>query len=643
MFDIWGFLLQTLTASGVAVLLLIIKALLKDKLSPKWHFSVWSILGIMILFPAGILGRYALFNWQTVIEFIKILLKNYSFSQVLFPFPIIKTVPHTFAEWLFIVYIAGVIISLLIYLISYIKLRLVLRKGNEPSIELISTVNTIADKHKIKPCKIIVVAGLPSAFVCGAIRPVLVVPENQLDEKIILHELFHLKNNDTFWSIIICFLRCLHWCNPLINHCANLAINDMESRCDQFVLEQLEGEERRDFGLILLSMSNERFAKTPGSTCINNGGKNIRKRIENIARFKLYPVGMSLVSVCVIIVLGCSLVIGVQAVNIPESHNNDYWSMALAKSSYCTTYAGAFDTYAKSIIRESRNYRIMCAPENMQKDLIKSANGRWNGGLDGTCNSGDSYYIYNLKAIDKDIYEGVLVLKLVNRPNGMEYELEKSFFVAYQEIRVYKEKGRWVTIPLEEFHYAETNEEWLHYGCSGLPATTYTGTQKNFKINIIFQTIYVVDNKITNNDDVFSSMFGNSYSYNTVPILNAKFSMAYDNHESTLTHLGTQEERDSVNRIGVSVTSVYPGQERPGDLPPAIGCQNIQSSSSDGSSSSTSSVEQGWGPEVHLSGGGSGGTFSQLLNVNAPGYYVADLYINNELYAQMKLHLEKEE
>ena len=30
MFDIWGFLLQTLTASGVAVLLLIIKALLKD-------------------------------------------------------------------------------------------------------------------------------------------------------------------------------------------------------------------------------------------------------------------------------------------------------------------------------------------------------------------------------------------------------------------------------------------------------------------------------------------------------------------------------------------------------------------------------------------------------------------------------------
>ncbi len=641
MFDIWGFLLQTLTVSGVAVLLLIIKVLLKDKLPPKWHFSVWSILGIMILFPAGILGRYSLFNWQTVIEFIKIIIKDYSFSRVLFPVPIIKTFPHTFAEWVFFIYVAGVIISILVYLISYIKLRLVLRKGNSPNEETVEFIKGIAEKHNIKPCKIVEVAGLPSAFICGIIRPVLVIPEKQLDEKIILHELFHLKNKDTFWSIVICFLRCLHWCNPLINYCANLAINDMESRCDQFVLEQLEGEERRDYGLILLSMSNEQFAKTPGSTCINNGGKNIRKRIENIARFKLYPVGMSLVSVCVIIALVCSLIIGVEAINIPKSYKNDYWSIASAKSSYCTTYAGAFDTYAKAVITESNNYRIMCAPENMQKDLIKSTNGIWDCELDGTCGSGESYYIYNIEAIDKDVYEGILVLRLVNKPNSMERE-EGKRFVAHQKIRVFKEKGRWVTIPLGEFQYAKTDEEWLNYGSRELPAITYTSTVDDYKMDILFQTIYVVDNKIKN-DDVFSSMFGNSYSYNTVPILNAKFSMAYDNHETSLTHLGTQEERDLISRIGVSSVSVYPGQEKTGNLSAAIGGTDSWSSSSDGSSYATKSVEQGWGPTVFLSGGGGGGTFTQLLNNNTPEYYIVDLYLNNELYTQMELHLEKEE
>ena len=642
MFDIWGFLLQTLTVSGVAVLLLIIKALLKDKLPPKWHFSVWSVLGIMILFPAGILSRYTLFNWQTLIEFFKLFIKDYSFTRVLFPFPIIKDVPNSLAEWIFFVYFAGVIVSLFVYLLSYIRIRVVLRKGNSPDIETISTINTIGHKYKIKPCKVVVVANLPSAFICGIIRPVLVIPEKQLDEKVILHELFHLKNKDTFWSIAICLLRCLHWCNPLIAYCANLAINDMESRCDQFVLEQLEGEERRDYGRILLSMSNERFAKTPGSTCINNGGKNIRKRIEAIARFKKYPVGMSLVSVCVIIALCSSLVVGVQATSIPETNESDYWSFATAKSTYCTTYAGAFDTYAKAVLMRNTNYRIMCASETAQKELFhKKSEIKWESGFSGLPDERESYYIFNLEMPQKDVYEGLLVIKLINEPDDMEWT-EGMSYLAYQKIRVEKENGRWIAIPLNEFNYVATRQNLGRYGCMDLPAITYTDTVSDCKVDISFQTIYVVDNKVENTD-AFSSMFGNSYSYSYVPKPNAEFSDAYDNQESTLTHLGTQEERDLINRIGVSIASVYPGQEKPIELTPAVGCDNISSSSSDGSSFAITDVEPGWGPSITLTGGGGGGTFSQLLNIDTPEYYVADLYINNELYAQMELHLQEEE
>lgn len=642
MFDIWGFLLQTLTVSGVAVLLLIIKALLKDKLPPKWHFSVWSVLGIMILFPAGILSRYTLFNWQTVIEFFKLFIKDYSFTRVLFPFPIIKDVPNSLTEWIFFVYFAGVIISLFVYLLSYIRIRVVLRKGNSPDIETISTINTIGHKYKIKPCKVVVVANLPSAFICGIIRPVLVIPEKQLDEKVILHELFHLKNKDTFWSIAICLLRCLHWCNPLIAYCANLAINDMESRCDQFVLEQLEGEERRDYGRILLSMSNERFAKTPGSTCINNGGKNIRKRIEAIARFKKYPVGMSLVSVCVIIALCSSLVVGVQAVSLPDSHRTDYWSFAKAKSSYCTTYAGAFDTYAKAVMTESLNYRIMCAPEKIQKELIESDNSRWDEcGLNRLQDRSENYYIYNLEMPQEDVYEGLLVIKLVNVPDGYEW-VEGKHYVAHQKIRAFKENSRWVVTPLNELQYTLTNIILGRYGCLDLPAITYTDTVSDYKVDITFQTIYTVDNKVENKD-ALSSMLGNSYSYNTTPILNAKFSEAYDNQETNLTHLGTQEERDLINKIGISVASVYPCQERPDNLSAAIGSTDSWSSSTDGTTLAIRTTDIGWGPKLTLSGGGGGGTFSQLLNIDTPEYYVADLYINNELYAQMELHLQEEE
>lgn len=643
MFDIWGFLLQTLTVSGVAVLLLIIKALFKDKLPPKWHFAVWSVLGIIILFPAGIGGRYTLFNWQMIIEYMKTIMGDYSFTRVLFPLPYINSMPKTILEWLFAIYIAGIIVHLIKYLVSYIRLRHLLHKGSSPADETVSRIHEIAEKYKLKSCKIIEVSGLPSAFVCGIIRPILVLPaDKEIDDKVILHELLHLKYKDTLWSFVICLLKCIHWCNPLLAFCANQAINDMEVRCDQRVLEQLEGEERRDYGRILISMANDRFAKTPGSTCINNGGKNIRKRIEAIARFKKYPVGMGLVSICVIIALGCSLAIGVQATNIPKEHKDTHWSLASAKSISCTTPAGAFDTYAKAVMRESRIYRIMCAPENMQAELIGADNSIWDCGLSGDAES-SNYYIYNIEVLNKDTYEGLLVIRLVNNPDGMEWE-EGKYFVAHQKVRVFKENGRWVAVPLSDFSYVATDRNLGRYGCLDLPATTYTNTVDNYRVDITSQTIYVVDNETeTTNNSAFSSLYGPSWHFNDVPVPNAEFTEAYDSHEVNLTHLGNQEERDLISQIGISVASVYPGEEKPEKLDAATG-GTASGSSTDGTSWGTRTTEQGWGPSITLTGGGGGGggTFSQFLKIETPEYYVADLYVNNELYAQMELHLQEE-
>ena len=66
MTDIWGFLLQTLTASGAAVLLLVVKAVFRDKLSPRWQAGVWGLLGLVLLLPAGWGGRYALVNLSLI-------------------------------------------------------------------------------------------------------------------------------------------------------------------------------------------------------------------------------------------------------------------------------------------------------------------------------------------------------------------------------------------------------------------------------------------------------------------------------------------------------------------------------------------------------------------------------------------------
>ena len=652
MFDIWSFLLQTLTISGVAALILLIKALFKDKLPPKWQFAVWSVFGLMMLIPAGLFGRYALFRWQIPIEIIKSWFGVYSFTKVLFPIPIIKGMPQTIADWLFVIYVLGILVFIAKYIISYFKLKRVLKLGFAPSEEKMARIGAIATDHNIKLCKVIEVADLPSAFVCGVIHPVLVIPAgNDIDEKIILHELFHLKNRDTLWSVIISALRCLHWCNPLMVYCANRALNDMESRCDQYVLETLEGEERREYGHILLSMANERFSKTPGSTCINNGGKNIRERIENIARFKKYPHGMGLVSVCVLILLAFPLVIGAQAASLYEFDNSVQLTLASARSTPCTTPAGAFDAYGKSILDRNGYYRAMCAPESMQADILKEMIEKdkagiypiWEPGLDEWANTQSGYYIYNLKHIDSDTYEGLFVIELNYPPDGKAAEINKSY-LAVQNLRVEKENGRWVAIPLEDFRHVETISQSLAWGCLGLPGITYAGESNDIRIEVTYQTIHTIDSTVTNQNDLW---FMSSSYYDTTPKPNAEFTNAARSQTTKCIYIGSDANKDSITQIGLSITPVYEGDKRPTnlrdpsqELSKPIGDMMVGGSNT-GEQWASKKLNPGWNSTITMDGGG--GSTDPTKDIEHPEYFVADLYLNNEKVANIDLTLQKGE
>ena len=242
---------------------------------------------------------------------------------------------------------------------------------------------------------------------------------------------------------------------------------------------------------------------------------------------------------------------------------------------------------------------------------------------------------------DDNIRDGILVFRLVNIPNNMEWE-ENKVFVAYQKIRAEKENGRWFVTPLSEFKYVATEYTGINSGCTDLPAKTYTATAKDFQVDISYQTVYVIDNQneITNGD-AFSSMFGPSWTFNDVPIPNAKFSAAYDNHEVLATHLGTENERKDISQVGISLLSIYNEDDKNTELAPATGT-TASGSSTDGTSWGSRTTYEDWGPTLLLTGGGGGGTFFEYLDTDYPEYFIADLYVNNELYAQMELKSNEE-
>ncbi len=143
MTDLWSFLLQTLTASGVAVLLLAVKALFADKLSPRWQFGIWGLLALTLLLPAGLGGRYVLFQWPLLIETVKTLLTgSYTLTRVVAPIPLFAGIAPGWPGLLFALYLAGGLLLLLHYLYAYLRLRLILRRGTPPSAQTAAQLDT---------------------------------------------------------------------------------------------------------------------------------------------------------------------------------------------------------------------------------------------------------------------------------------------------------------------------------------------------------------------------------------------------------------------------------------------------------------------------------------------------------------------
>lgn len=656
MTDIWGFLLQTLTASGAAVLLLVVKAMFRDKLPPWWQFAAWGVLGLVLLVPAGFGGRYVLVNWPWVVETARtVLTGDYSsLARVTAPIPLPRfQVPGTWAEGLYAVYAAGVLFFLARYAVSYARLRLALGRGAPAGEARTARIKAVAERYGLPACRAVEVPGLTSAFICGVFRPVLALPAGvEVDDKVLLHELLHLRHKDAAWGLAVCFFRCVHWCNPLLWYCAGRAACDLEACCDQRVLERLEGEDRRDYGRILLSMADEKYARAPGTSSMANGGQNIRRRIEAIARFKKYPAGMALVSVCVAVTLAAPLVLGTQAKSVYEGgHGGESpldisAAMASARTTYCTTYAGALDAYAKAVLDQNGVYRAMCAPLEEQAEIADSMTAAirrneqpdWDAGLPSRPRVQSGYAVYNLEPADKEAYEGLLAVELNGPPEGQPARDGYSW-LGVQRVRAEERAGRWVVLPLEDFRAVEiAGSDWWGqfwgWGCEELPAYRYQAETADFLVEARYQTIFYVDSTVQETNGT-GWMFGTAARFDTVPKPRAAFSGVHRYQELTCTYVGGPAKKSGITRLGLSTAPINDLQEERPELRSSGGTSS--GSSSTGESWGGWSLGEDWDSVVSMGGGEGSGAFDPDTSFDLPAGFAADLYVNGEKAAELTL------
>ncbi|MBP3521890.1 MAG: hypothetical protein J6J87_11185, partial [Oscillospiraceae bacterium] len=409
--------------------------------------------------------------------------------------------------------------------------------------------------------------------------------------------------------------------------------NDLEALCDQRVLERLEGEDRRDYGRILLGMADEKYARAPGTSSIANGGKNIRRRIEAIARFKRYPKGMALVSVCVLLVLAAPLAAGSEAesVRYGMGTGNVAIDFAQAKMIPCTTVGGALDTYAKAVLAGRYEYRVMCAPLEEMNALaadyqaaVDSHLLNWwpDPWLDGRIRTDDGYQIHNLTQMEEDIYEGLLVLKFNSTRNGEYWDSRADQCpLAVQTLRVEKEGDRWVVIPQEDFRYLMGDQRV--YGNLGLPVVEYSARAGDFVVRILWQTTSSVDSYKTS-DGLFPTTY-----FDREPQPNGELTTQAMS-SLQVSYVGKPEDKGKYSHIGVSFNPMEENGERP--RLPALLWADGYIGSSEGYEGMP--LEEGWEELPPMGGCGAGYGKGTL---EPPPAYAVDLYLNKEKVAELTL------
>lgn len=630
MVNIWEFLLQTISVSLVAGLILIVKNIFKDKLTPRWQYGIWILLILRIFLPVKA-DKFVLLPFGIYLEMLKNYIENFLSSAYTQPLtatnvssvlPYISSVPKSITDVLFVIYVLGIVVCLCRYLFSYIKLRLVLKKGNDISAEKQIALQHILSENKMKNIKVISVKGINSAFICGIFSPVLVLPsERETDEKILLHEIMHLKHLDSLQNLLWCFIRCLHWCNPFMHYIFNIIGNDMEMLCDQRVLEKLEGEERRDYGILLLNEVNQKYARMPGTTSVSNGGKNISRRIEAIARFKKYPKGMALVSVCIAIILSlpCLFVsAGFSADNtiywLPRNEYEYQKALAYTRLNRPATIAGAIDTYAKALMEDNSIMLLAASPEEKHQDIINNLYSYYNG-IDIYSSEGRPFSVFNLTKTGDEKYSAVIVFNIYEEDVESYSKEEELGFgdTLFVPIEIFKEKNCWVVRETGERKYTKSYLDaspLLQINCLEEDAPILfedTMQGENGTLSVKTSSVYTIAYDSKDSQNTISLSNGTNYNNNIN--LNRDFSGCLIETNYIYTYEGDDYKEAQHVSIEYTADPDAEFEATGGSL------LDFSSSSSDGSGKSSHSVNNGseWDRTISINDTDSNYDYKKLM------------------------------
>lgn len=317
----------TITTTVTLLIVLIMKTLLKNRISPKWHFVLWGIIAVRLLIPVLPESDLSIFNRVPQVQYIheenidemdsfrSNTIYNEQINEIEDTVTInVNNIDKEFSisknleDNIFNIWLAGSI-SLLLYIISvYIIHNLKTKKYNIlKNTEALSVFEECKKQLGITT-HVTVREGGETPLLKGFVHPKIIIPKNYTKDElksVFMHELIHLKHRDILWNIVGALLLCVYWYNPIVWYSFFIFKRDMEILCDYRVLESYK--DRKAYAAVLLKTALKKNQFIFGTTSMQNGKKDISKRIKYIAYFKKPKIIWSIITAILVVVVmtGC--------------------------------------------------------------------------------------------------------------------------------------------------------------------------------------------------------------------------------------------------------------------------------------------------------------------------------------------------
>ena len=370
------FLICNVFISGIIIILLISKLILKNNLSSRMQYNLWLLLLGLLAVP---FIPFRLVSFPQISSWLRSV-RNYSASHAdvgannvmdtglsgttnwmnNFALSVNKDTPSVTGYILLGIWIVGMLAMMILIIKSSLRLRTIKRSAlSLQNPEVRRLYNKCLNEMKIaRNIPVYSTAFLKSPIIVGLLKPCIYLPIHLISDYhesdmryMLLHELQHYRHKDAIANYLMNFAGVLYWFNPFVWFALREMRNDREVACDTSVLKMLEEDDYENYGNTLINFIEKvSISPFPFAASLSGNMKQIKRRIINIASYEkptFYKKlkGMTAFILTTVLIMGLTPFISTYAAD--ESHYQ--WKSSSENISY-VDFSKYFGKYEGSFV-----------------------------------------------------------------------------------------------------------------------------------------------------------------------------------------------------------------------------------------------------------------------------------------------------